>query len=95
MQGLVLDCSALEWQLMDQFPPAEEAAASSKRLPIWLALDEVEDPVSSCCPRLSITQSLTGCTSRARTYLRKRCALMHVGILASVVGNTLTIDHLF
>ena len=50
MQGLVLDCSALEWQLMDQFPPAEEAAATSKRLPIWLALDEVEDPVSSCCP---------------------------------------------
>lgn len=50
MQGLVLDCSALEWQLMDQFLPAEEAAASSKRLPIWLALDEVEDPVSLRCP---------------------------------------------
>ena len=50
MQGLVLDCSALEWQLMDQLPPAEEAAADSKRLPIWLALDEVEDPVSPCCP---------------------------------------------
>ena len=60
MQGLVLDCSTLEWQLMDQLPPAKEAAASSKRLPIWLALDEVEDPVSPCCPDSSVSRSPAG-----------------------------------
>ena len=45
LQGLVLDCSALTWEPMDVLPPAETAAASSARLPIWLALDEIEDPV--------------------------------------------------
>ena len=69
MQGLVLDCSALEWQFMDQFPPAEESAASSKRLPIWLALDEIEDPVSSCCPDSSSTQNLAGCAGWALIQL--------------------------
>ena len=52
MQGLVLDCSALKWQLMDQLPPAEEAAAASKRLPIWLALDEGRGPGEPMLPRL-------------------------------------------
>ena len=47
VQGLVLDCSALAWEPLDQFPPADEAAAASVRLPVWLALDEIEDPVSS------------------------------------------------
>lgn len=43
----MLDCSALAWEPLDQFPPAHEAAAASARLPVWLALDEIEDPVSS------------------------------------------------
>ena len=47
LQGLVLDCSSLAWEPMDTFPPAEEAAVSSTQLPIWLALDEIEDPVSA------------------------------------------------
>ena len=47
LQGLVLDCSSLAWDPMDQFPSAQEAAASSTQLPIWLALDEIEDPVSA------------------------------------------------
>ena len=47
VQGLVLDCSSLAWEPMDAFPPAQEAAASSTKLPIWLALDEIEDPVTA------------------------------------------------
>lgn len=47
LQGLVLDCSSLAWEPMDHLPSAQEAAASSTRLPVWLALDEIEDPVSS------------------------------------------------
>ncbi len=45
----MLDCSALAWEPMDRFPPAPEAAAVSAQLPVWLALDEIEDPVSSPC----------------------------------------------
>lgn len=46
LQGLVLDCSSIAWEPMDQFPPAQEAATSSTKFPIWLALDEIEDPVT-------------------------------------------------
>ncbi len=45
-QGLILDCSPLLWQLLDEFPPATVAvaAAAGRPLPVWLALDEVVDP---------------------------------------------------
>lgn len=39
-QGLVLDCSPLEWTPMNAFPNAPGAGA----LPVWLALDEISDP---------------------------------------------------
>ena len=42
----MLDCSSIAWEPMDQFPPAQEAAISSMKHPIWLALDEIEDPVT-------------------------------------------------
>ncbi len=55
-QGLVLDVSPLEWSPLDEFPAAEQvmAAAAAAGLaqgrrappPVWLALDEVVDPVS-------------------------------------------------
>ena len=55
-QGLVLDCSGLQWGALDTFPtaatfstaseaaPAEDAAGDQPRPPVWLALDEVMDP---------------------------------------------------
>lgn len=54
-QGLVLDVSPLEWHTLEVLPPPEElqqqlegGAAGSTRHPVWLALDEVVDPVRSC-----------------------------------------------
>ena len=43
LQGLVLDCSGLQWSSLDVFPAAREASASSPTAtpPVWLALDEV------------------------------------------------------
>eukprot|EP00951_Prasinocladus_malaysianus_P030707 scaffold290637_cov17-Prasinocladus_malaysianus.AAC.1 len=43
MQGLMLDCGPLDWEVLDQFPapPAYDGAAP----PLWLALDEIMDPV--------------------------------------------------
>ena len=49
MQGLALDCSSLDWIQLDEMP----AAGSTETIPIWLALDEVTDPV-----RLFFTVSL-------------------------------------
>jgi len=47
-QGLVLDCSPLEWAPLERLPPAEEAAAEAAAAgagpPVWLVLDEVTDP---------------------------------------------------
>ncbi|KAK9842489.1 hypothetical protein WJX81_002376 [Elliptochloris bilobata] len=45
-QGLVLDCSPLEWSTMNIFPeaPAALRAAPAGALPVWLALDEIGDP---------------------------------------------------
>lgn len=49
-QGLVLDCSPLEWEPLDEFPAADSVAGTDgSRPPVWLALDEIGDPVSSCC----------------------------------------------
>jgi hypothetical protein len=43
----VLDCSALEFEPMAALPDAPTAAAAAGgRLPVWLCLDEVMDPVS-------------------------------------------------
>lgn len=51
LQGLVLDVSPLEWANQDEFPSAAQAmaaaAAAGQPPPVWLALDEVTDPVSS------------------------------------------------
>ena len=49
-QGLVLDCSPLPWVSLEDFEPPQ-AASSSNRLPVWLALDEVTDPVSRLSPK--------------------------------------------
>lgn len=48
LQGVVLDCSALEFETMAVLPDAPTAAdaAAGGRLPVWLCLDEVMDPVS-------------------------------------------------
>eukprot|EP00967_Tisochrysis_lutea_P130027 scaffold224304_cov18-Tisochrysis_lutea.AAC.1 len=50
MQGLVLDCSPLAFTHLDKLPPADavmkEAAAAGAPPPVWVALDEVLDPVS-------------------------------------------------
>ena len=46
-QGLVLDCSPLEWTLLDTLPPWPPSSAATDpapTYPIWLALDEVQDP---------------------------------------------------
>ena len=53
MQGLVLDCSPLQWVGMDVMPPAPEAEQEQPpRWPVWLALDEVTDPVRPAWPLL-------------------------------------------
>ena len=46
LQGLVLDCSGLQWSSLDVFPTALEVSASRPDAspPVWLALDEVVDP---------------------------------------------------
>lgn len=45
-QGLVLDCSALEFEAMPELPAPAPVDAATGRLPVWLCLDEVMDPVS-------------------------------------------------
>ena len=45
-QGVVLDCSPLEFEPLPSVPDAPEAPAAAGRLPVWLCLDEVMDPVS-------------------------------------------------
>lgn len=42
-QGLVLDCSELTWESLEDLPDASSLPAD-KRYPVWLALDEVVDP---------------------------------------------------
>lgn len=41
----MLLCAALEWERMDAMP--SRSALPQGPPPIWLALDEVQDPVSS------------------------------------------------
>lgn len=46
VQGLVLDCSPLDWERLEEFEEAAKAShASPAQLPVWLALDEIGDPV--------------------------------------------------
>lgn len=45
-QGLVLDASALEWEELDRLPDATQISAAGGRPPVWLALDEVQDPMN-------------------------------------------------
>eukprot|EP00873_Tetraselmis_striata_P029914 jgi/Tetstr1/450178/TSEL_037219.t1 len=42
-QGLLLDCSPLEWEAMESLPPPPPVADGAAP-PLWLALDEVMDP---------------------------------------------------
>lgn len=43
----MLDCSPLQWEPLDEFPAADRAAPmDGGRPPVWLALDEIGDPVS-------------------------------------------------
>jgi tRNA G18 (ribose-2'-O)-methylase SpoU len=51
-QGLVLDCSPLEWTPLERLPdtppdgpPGSGGGGGGGRCPVWLALDEVMDPV--------------------------------------------------
>ena len=43
-QGLVLDCSGLQWSALDVFPSAKDASVSQADAPppVWIALDEVQ-----------------------------------------------------
>ena len=51
----MLDCSPLPWVPLDTFP-APEARSRTLRLPVWLALDEVTDPVwAPGCQSLFLT----------------------------------------
>lgn len=43
-QGLVLDCGALEFVRLNALPALAELDVDA-RTPVWLALDEVTDPV--------------------------------------------------
>ena len=46
MQGVLLDCSALLPYPMEAFPAAaSQGPETFARPPLWLALDEVQDPV--------------------------------------------------
>ena len=64
-QGLVLDCGPLPWVPLDSFP-APEARSSTLRLPVWLALDEVTDPVwAPGCQSLILTPGRPCCPLRA------------------------------
>jgi hypothetical protein len=59
----VLDCSALEFEPMAALPDAPTAAAAAGgRLPVWLCLDEVMDPVSQWgSHRASCVLSIVSC----------------------------------
>ena len=47
-QGLVLDCEPLEFEMLSSFPdPPEGGRGPGGKVPLWLVLDEVMDPVSS------------------------------------------------
>ena len=52
VQGLVLDCSPLQFTPLDKLPPAagvvQAAVEAGVPCPVWVALDEVLDPVSCC-----------------------------------------------
>lgn len=43
----MLDCSPLHWATMSRFPEAPTTLRSTPAgaLPVWLALDEITDPV--------------------------------------------------
>eukprot|EP00884_Botryococcus_braunii_P015328 jgi/Botrbrau1/2479/Bobra.0226s0037.1 len=43
-QGLVLDAGPLDWEPLDEFPPAAEVSQEGVSPPLWLCLDQVVDP---------------------------------------------------
>ena len=46
LQGLVLDCTPLDWEALERLPPADSFPPGAP--PVWVALDEVQDPVRHC-----------------------------------------------
>jgi tRNA G18 (ribose-2'-O)-methylase SpoU len=58
-QGVIADCDALEFKPMDVLPTAEEmmAARPGKPAPVWLAMDQVSDPVRAATV---VARSLVG-----------------------------------
>ena len=44
-QGLVLDASELQWEELDRMGDTAQLTAAGGPPPVWLALDEVQDPV--------------------------------------------------
>lgn len=54
---MVLDASPLEVEQFKRFPDTAQLSASGVKPPVWLALDEVQDPVKflsplPVCPRM-------------------------------------------
>lgn len=66
-QGLMLDCSQLDWEPLEDFPPAENSALTDGgRPPVWLALDEIGDPVRTfTCAMLAYSSAANANKSAA------------------------------
>ena len=75
----MLDCSPLQWATMSQFPDAPTALRTMPpgTLPVWLALDEISDPVRArrwlpaMCRNARVTRPWSG---------RRPCAHDHEAV---------------
>ncbi len=70
LQGLALDCSSLDWEQLDEMP--EIAMSAGETIPIWLALDEVTDPVRHSSFS-HLQQVLTGSHMEFSTHVHVLC----------------------
>jgi hypothetical protein len=70
----VLDCSPLEWEALERLPPADSFPPGAP--PVWLALDEVQDPVS-CANQVPVY--LQGLAHRAFAFLGQVAAASDCG----------------
>ena len=52
LQGLVLLADQLPWEALDQLPAPESLPSGPP--PVWLALDEVQDPVRILAVRVRV-----------------------------------------
>lgn len=64
----MLDCSPLSWEPLDQFQPSSTYEGGP--MPVWLALDEVIDPVSGFSPCISGV----ACAGQDSSYAVSRCS---------------------